>query len=569
MEEQARRFGRYQVLAEVGRGAMGVVYKAQDPRIGRLVAIKTVAGAAAARGEFLARFTREAQAAGRLSHPHIVTVYDAGEEGAEPFIAMEFVEGETLEARLRSGGPLPWREAVQVAADVADALAYAHAHGIVHRDIKPANIMLTPDGRAKVMDFGVARLATSHLTQEAAAIGTPSYMAPEQVLGRPADARTDLFALGVVCYEMLTGEKPFGGPDLATVAYRIAHEDPLPLGSARRDLPDGLQALVDRCLAKDPADRPAGALELLQGLKALAEVSREAAPALDSDRTRIAVHGAGASTTGKDGRSGAGDLAATVRAAMARFPAPREAARWTLDETGRLARSGWAWAGRLPGQGKTALILLGISGIAILVALVLFLTDPAQEAARRIRQGRPQEAVALLADLEAKQGARAQTRALLGQAYLAAGERKAALGAFRRALEMDSRYQEDRDLLAGLVQLLGHGETGGDAADLLVSIGRPAVPPLRGAVESERYRLRWNAAKALERLAEPVDLVALYILDLEREDCLTRRHAAIRLGEAKDRRAVPALLRAKEKPLIENFCMFGALDEALAKLTTR
>ncbi|MBI4413662.1 MAG: hypothetical protein HY576_04720, partial [candidate division NC10 bacterium] len=372
-----------------------------------------------------------------------------------------------------------------------------------------------------------------------------------------------------VCYEMLTGEKPFGGPDLATVAYRIAHEDPLPLGSARRDLPEGLQALVGRCLAKDPADRPAGAPELLQGLEALAEVSREAAPALDGDRTRIAVPGAGASTPGRGGRPGAGDLAATVRAAMARMPAPREAARWALDETGRLARSGWAWAGRLPGQGKTALILLGISGIAILVALVLFLTDPAQEAARRIRQGRPQEAVALLADLEAKQGARAQTRALLGHAYLAAGERKAALGAFRRALELDPRYREDRGLLAGLVELLGHGETGGEAADLLVSIGRPAVPPLRGALGSERYRLRWNAAKALERLTEPVDLVPLYLLDLEREDCLTRRHAALRLGEAADRRAVPALLRAKEKPLTENYCMFGALDGALAKLTTR
>lgn len=569
MKGETRRFGRYQVLAEVGRGAMGVVYKAQDPRIGRLVAIKTVAGAATAGGEFLARFTREAQAAGRLSHPHIVTVYDAGEEGNEPFIAMEFVEGETLEARLKSGGPLPWREAVEVAADVADALAYAHAHGIVHRDIKPANIMLTPDGRAKVMDFGVARLATSHLTQEAAAIGTPSYMAPEQILGRPADARTDLFALGVVCYEMLTGEKPFGGPDLATVAYRIVHEDPLPLGTLRRDLPEAVATLVTRCLAKDPADRPAGAPELPRELRALAAPPRDAASPAASDRTLISATGPGRSSPAHEGRSPAGDWTAAVRAVVARLPGPQDATRWALRATGRLARSRWTWASHLSRRGKTALVLFGISGTAILVGLLHFLADPAQEAARRIRQGRPQEAIALLADLEAKRGARAETRALLGRAYLTTGERRAALGAFRRALEMDSRYQEDRDLLAGLVELLGHGEMGGEAADLLVPIGRPAVPALRGALESERYRLRWNAAKALERLNEPVDVVALYLLDLEREDCLTRRHAAIRLGDVRDRRAVPALLRAKEKPLIENFCMFGALDQALTKLTTR
>ncbi|MGH7375880.1 MAG: hypothetical protein ACREKK_00490, partial [Candidatus Methylomirabilales bacterium] len=243
--------------------------------------------------------------------------------------------------------------------------------------------------------------------------------------------------------------------------------------------------------------------------------------------------------------------------------------RWALRATGRLARSRWTWASHLSRRGKTALVLFGISGTAILVGLLFFLADPAQEAARRIQQGRPQEAIALLADLEAKRGASAQTRALLGRAFLAAGERRAALGAIRRALELDTRYQEDRDLLAGLVELLGHRETEGEAADLLVSIGRPAVRPLRGVLGSERYRLRWNAAKALERLGEPVDLVALYLLDLEREDCFSRRHAALRLGEAKDRRAVPALLRAKEKPLTENFCMFGALDQALTKLTTR
>lgn len=533
MKAETRRFGRYQVLAEVGRGAMGVVYKARDPRIGRLVAIKTLAAAAAAGEEFLARFAREAQAAGRLSHPLIVTVYDAGEEGPEPFIAMEFVEGETLETRLRRDGPFPWRGAVAVAADVADALAYAHAHGIVHRDIKPANIMLTPEGRAKVMDFGVARLASSHLTQETAAIGTPSYMAPEQIIGRPADLRTDLFALGVVCYEMLTGERPFAGPDLAAVAYRIVHEEPLPLRSHCRDLPAALPALVERCLAKDPADRPAEASELLRDLRALAAGPGQVPTAAEADRTRP---------------SGTP-------------PVP--------SGSGREGRSGWTWASRLPARAKTVLLILGISGSAILAALLVHLLDPVQEAARRIQQGRPQEAVALLLELEERRGPRPQTRALLGQAYLATGERKAALSAFRKALELDARYREDRDLLAGLVELLDHRETGPDAGDLLASIGRPAAPPLRAALESERYQVRWNAAKALERLGERVDKVDLYLVDLEREDCFTRRHAALRLGEMKARRAVPALLRAKERPLIENLCMFGALDEALAKLTAR
>jgi tetratricopeptide (TPR) repeat protein len=252
-----------------------------------------------------------------------------------------------------------------------------------------------------------------------------------------------------------------------------------------------------------------------------------------------------------------------------RSPRSQEGAERALRPTKHLAQAGRAGAGRFSGWRWTTLVLFGIAGIGILSVLVPLLTDTVGEASRLIQQGRSHDAIALLTELEAREGAGGHTRALLGQAYLAAGERKAALRAFRLATQLDYRYREERDLLAGLVDLLGHRETAGETGDLLVSIGGPAVPPLRGALESERHRLRWNAAKALERLAKPVDMVALYILDLEREDCPTRRRAAIRLGEAKDPRAVPVLRRAKGKPPTENSCMSGALDAALAKLTAR
>jgi tetratricopeptide (TPR) repeat protein len=394
-------------------------------------------------------------------------------------------------------------------------------------------------------------------------------MAPEQVLGRPADARTDLFTLGVLCYEMLTGERPFAGPDLATVTYRIVHEEPVPLATLRRDLPAALPRIIERCLAKDPAARPAGAAELLRDLRAMAAAPDQTATPAARDGTLTAAP-APDPPHPTDGRAPAGaGRPARLRAILAGLPEPRQAARRLFGGFAALLRSGWVGAGALPGGARAALFLLGASGLGVLVALLLFLTDPLQEAAQRIRQGRPQEAIALLTDLEAKQGARAETRTLLGRAYLEAGERRVALGAFRRAMELDGRIREDRDLLAGLVELLASREVGGEAADLLVTIGRPAVRPLRRVLTSEQYHLRWNAAKALERLGEPVDVVALYLLDLEREDCLTRRHAALRLGEGGDPRAVPPLLRAKERPFTENFCMFGALDEALARLTTR
>ncbi len=271
MDEVIARFGRYEVVEEIGRGAMGVVYKARDPKIDRWVALKTIRFSdglsPATRQEFLQRFYREAQTAGKLSHPGIVTIYDVGEEGETPFIAMEYVDGRTLEDLLLERGRLGWQEGVLIVGQVAEALAYAHAHGIVHRDIKPANILLTREGRVKVTDFGIAKVAASQLTLDRPFLGTPSYMAPEQILGNPVDGRTDLFALGVVLYQLLAGVKPFSGEDITTIGYKIVHENPRPLATFPLDLPPGLDRFLAKALAKDPEGRFQTAGEFAEALQ--------------------------------------------------------------------------------------------------------------------------------------------------------------------------------------------------------------------------------------------------------------------------------------------------------------
>lgn len=261
MENPAtKRFGRYEVLGELGRGAMGVVYKARDPQIDRLVAVKTVSLRGhdpEAEKEFRMRFLNEAQAAGRLHHPGIVSVFDVGEdeESGDPYIVLEYVAGEALNRILAREHKLPLPRALQLAEEVARALDYAHEQGVTHRDIKPGNIIVTADGHAKIADFGIAKLNLAHFTLPGRLLGTPAYMAPEQLAGQGCDGRSDLFSLGVILYAMVTGHSPFQGDSATTVCFKVANREPVPASALDLDLPRDLDVLIARAMAKDPDQR--------------------------------------------------------------------------------------------------------------------------------------------------------------------------------------------------------------------------------------------------------------------------------------------------------------------------
>ncbi len=264
--------GRYKVLKELGHGAMGFVYLGKDPTIQRFVAIKTMRLDQIGHDEQLkdvkTRFFREAESTGRLSHPNIVTIYDAGEQDNLGYIAMELLEGTPLNQRARKPNLLPVNDVLLTVATVADALDYAHQQGIVHRDIKPANIMLTKDRIVKVMDFGIAKMASSSKTQTNIVMGTPTYMSPEQIAGKKVDGRSDIFSLGIVLFELLTGQLPFTADNLSAVLFSIAHHPHPVIQTLRPDLPIMVQEIVDRALQKELPHRYRRAEEFAGELRA-------------------------------------------------------------------------------------------------------------------------------------------------------------------------------------------------------------------------------------------------------------------------------------------------------------
>jgi serine/threonine protein kinase len=271
------KLGRYEIVDEIGKGAMGVVYLARDPLIGRLVALKTFRIGYSVKDQeleqFRIRFMREAQSAGILTHPNIVTIHDvveASEEGLA-FIAMEYVRGTNLKLMLQGEQPMTLKGALDIISQVGEALDYAHANRVIHRDVKPANILITTDHKVKITDFGIARLESSNLTQEGQLLGTPNYMAPEQIQGKEVDHRADLFSLGIVLYEMLTRHKPFQGENLTVVSHRIVYDHFTPPREYARNLPAGIDRILSRALEKDPGRRYQRAKELVDDLRQVVE----------------------------------------------------------------------------------------------------------------------------------------------------------------------------------------------------------------------------------------------------------------------------------------------------------
>jgi serine/threonine-protein kinase len=313
------RIGRFEIRRELGRGAMGLVYDGWDPVIERRVAVKTLR-----RGQFepeegdeiVERFRREAQAAGRLTHPNVVAIHDYGESDGVAYIAMEFVDGRSLKSCLDAGERFALPEVVSIMTQLLDALHYSHQRGVVHRDIKPANIMLLAGGTVKVTDFGVARIESSSLTRAGVVVGTPLYMSPEQFAGTPADGRSDLFSAGVVLYQLLTGEKPFTGAAVTTIMHKVLFETPPPPSRLNVHVPAPFDEVVARALAKRPDDRYPNA-------RAFAEALRAAAvPA-------VPVAGSGAKPVAPDGNRAANQSSARSAGGAANAPAapPRIARR--------------------------------------------------------------------------------------------------------------------------------------------------------------------------------------------------------------------------------------------------
>ena len=283
------KIGRYVILRTLGRGAMGNVYLARDPQIERELALKTIRFDTAEKSfgaeEAKARFLKEARISGRLQHPHIVTVFDVGEDQGTLFLAMELVQGGSFSQRLADPAGFPVRDRIRVVAEVAEALAHAHERGVLHRDVKPANILLTAALSAKVTDFGIGKLLTgdTDLTSTGQMVGSPAYMSPEQIKGEKLDARTDIFSLGIVLYQALTLRKPFPADTLTTLVYQILHEEPLDTGLVTKELPDGLRDIIRKCLAKDRANRYADARELAEDLREILGFSPVGSTAAFSD----------------------------------------------------------------------------------------------------------------------------------------------------------------------------------------------------------------------------------------------------------------------------------------------
>ena len=446
------KLGRYEIVDEIGKGAMGIVYLAKDPLIGRLVALKTFRVGYAVKDEelqqFRSRFIREAQSAGILSHPNIVTIHDvvdASDEGVT-FIAMEYVRGTNLKELLQSEREITLPFAIDVVCQIADALDYAHSKGVVHRDIKPANVLITSDNRVKITDFGIARLNTSSLTHEGQLLGTPNYMAPEQILGKDVDQRADIFSLGVVLYEMVTRRKPFQGENMTVVTHRIVYDAFTPPDQHAPGLPVAVKSALHRALEKDPNRRYQHAGEMAEDLRR----AQPEAPD-DGNATQDVTQYVPQPTPPRP------RPLATLRGAVSRFLSASPAPTLTADERAARPRQARrvAWAmgalAAVAAAGLGALLLLAPSSSsppapAPAPAVAPDAGPALAQAVAALSRGDAGAALAALDEAERLAPGTAQTRALRAQAEALQTQTAAAVD---RRRQRDERLAAARTALAG------------------------------------------------------------------------------------------------------------------------
>jgi len=552
MDKIPQKIGRYEVLEIMGEGGMGVVYKARDPNIGRLVALKVMKPSLAADKDtaemFRERFEREANAAGVLQHPNIVSVYDADEDDGAPFIAMEYVEGRALEDVLEEkGGPLP-DQAASIVAQVARGLAFAHENGVIHRDIKPGNIIITDDGTAKVMDFGIARTKGSDLTRTGTVLGSPNYMSPEQITGQDVDYRSDIFSIGVVLYQLLTGEKPFLGENQTSISYRVVRIDPVKPSKINPVIDPLYDHVTAKALAKRPDDRYQSALDLADDLEGIAEGRglKEEPP----ESTRIVEGGGGTKVLG--------------------VPLPRDEAMPGREflESSLIKVKNQASALLEKKEAKPAIAAAAL--IILIIALVMIFTgddDPYAKIEKYIKSGKHEKAAAALIGLTEKNPNDHRAFYLLGAESAASGDFNAAVRAYSSALALNPEYKKDASPVEKLLRAPEDEE-----ADLAVSYivsewGKAAYKRLKEALKDPDYNTHWNAATALEELGYRVDTLDLLVMDLNNEDCEMRKVAVEKMDELGDRKAIPKLEAARGRHWDDNSCMGDSIDVAIENLS--
>lgn len=533
-----RTLGNYQIVEEIGRGSKAIVYKAVQPTLQRYIAIKVVPPRFTSDTTFMQRFQREAVTAARLRHPHIVTIYDVGEQDGLYYIVMEYLEGMTLAELIQQQGLLPLDKVAHIAQQIASALDYAHCQGFIHRDVKPGNVIVGLGDHATLTDFGIVKaVAGTTLTQTGMMIGTPQYMSPEQVEGREIDHRTDIYSLGVVCYEMLTGQAPFGGEILA-ILHAHVYEPPPPIRSLRSDLPVKVETAINQALAKEPEARYASAMQFVQALATTGEVTEPATlvafsldqgagverliAELDSDdkevRTNarerlVEIGGPAVEPLIQALRHKERRVRWNVARALGMIGDARavEPLNQSLRDAERLARWSVAWALGMIGDARAVEPLIGL------------LSDPtarvrweAAGALGKIGDARAIEPlIGLLQDLDAD-----VCRGAAG-----------ALGKIGDARAVGPLI----DLLRAPDAAVCRG-----AAGALSKIGGPAVEPLIRLLWDPDADVRWRAAKALGEIGDAWAVEPLISL-LRDPDAAVRRGATGALGKISDRRALPYL----------------------------